>query len=117
MKMTFFKIITWLGLIAMTYGLLNGLINGNLLNDGKELLANPWGIMSMIDLYVGFALFSMWIVYREKSIIKIILLIILMMILGFFTACVYLLFALYNSKEDWDILLKGSRAKGYYKNK
>lgn len=101
------KIITWIGLFAMTFGLINGFINGDFINDGKELLSNPWGIMSMIDLYVGFTLFSMWIFYREKNIFKSLVWSILMMVLGFFTACVYVLIALYKSKENWDRFLKG----------
>ncbi len=36
-----------------------------------KLLAMPWGIVSLVDLYVGFALFSIWIVYREKAILPI----------------------------------------------
>lgn len=101
------KIITWIGLFAMTFGLINGFLNGDFINDGKELLSNPWGIMSMIDLYVGFTLFSMWIFYREKNIIKSLVWSILMMVLGFFTACVYVLIALYKSKGNWDRFFKG----------
>lgn len=67
MKMKVPKIITWTGLGAMTFGLTNGFVKGNFLKDGKQLLANPWGVMSMIDLYVGFSLFSIWIFYREKN--------------------------------------------------
>jgi len=104
------KIITWIGLGAMTFGLLNGFINGNFINDGKELLSNPWGIMSMIDLYVGFTLFSMWIFYREKNIVKSLVWSILMMVLGFFTACIYVLLALYKSKGNWDKFFKGQKA-------
>ncbi len=109
MKMKVPKIITWIGLGAMTIGLVNGFINGDFLKDGKELLANPWGVMSMIDLYVGFTLFSMWIFYRENNIFKSVIWTFLMMILGFFIACVYILMALYNSKEDWDRFFKGNQ--------
>jgi hypothetical protein len=101
------KIITWIGLFAMTFGLINGFINGDFINDGKELLSNPWGIMSMIDLYVGFTLFSMWIFYREKNIVKSLVWSLLMMVLGFFTACVYVLIALYKSKGNWDRFFRG----------
>lgn len=110
MTMKLPKILTWLGLGAMTYGLANGFIQGDFVEDGKELLANPWGVMSMIDLYVGFTLFSMWIFYREKQPIKAILWTILMMVLGFFTACIYVLMALYKSKGNWDLFFKGNRA-------
>lgn len=110
MNMKVPKIITWLGLGAMTFGLVNGFLNGNFFEDGKELLANPWGLMSMIDLYVGFTLFSMWIFYREKNILRSIIWTILMMVLGFFTACVYILIGLYSAKGNWDKFFKGKRA-------
>lgn len=104
------KIITWIGLCAMTVGLVNGFLNGDFVMDGKELLSNPWGVMSMIDLYVGFVLFSIWIVYREMNMARSIVWIILMMILGFFAGCVYLLMALYTSGDSWDKLLKGKHS-------
>ncbi len=111
MNMKIAKILTWIGLVAMTCGLANGFINGDFVNDGKALLENPWGIMSMIDLYVGFMLFSMWIFYREKHLIKSLIWTIMMMVLGFFTACIYVLVALYQSQGNWDYFFKGNRMK------
>ena len=103
------KLIAWLGLIAMTLVLLNGFINGNFGQDGGEILANPWGIVSLVDLYVGFALFSMWIAFREKNMPVAIFWIILMMVLGFFTGSLYTLIALYRSKGDWKAFFFGDR--------
>lgn len=110
MKMKVPKMLTWIGLFAMTFGLINGFVNGDFLKDGKALLSNPWGVMSMIDLYVGFGLFSMWIFYREKNLLKAVIWTILMMVLGFFTACIYVLKALYGAKGSWDKFFKGNRA-------
>lgn len=42
-------------------------ISGDFAADGAKLMALPWGIVSLVDLYVGFMLFSVWIVYLEKS--------------------------------------------------
>ena len=103
------KIVTWIGLAAMTVGLINGFMNGDFFKDGAELLSNPWGIMSMIDLYVGFTLFSMWIALREKHIINSIVWIILMMVLGFFAGCLYVLIAFYGSNGDWLKFFLGSK--------
>lgn len=61
------KIIAWIGLLSMTTVLLNGFINGNFFSDGKTLLNNPWGLVSFIDLYVGFFLMAIWIVFREEK--------------------------------------------------
>jgi len=103
------KIIAWVCLLAMTAGLMNGFINGDFFKDGGELLSNPWGVMSLIDLYVGFTLFSMWIAFREKSKISSIIWIILIMILGFFTASLYILILFYKSKGDWTEFFFGGR--------
>jgi hypothetical protein len=103
------KMIVWFGLALMTIGLLNGFINGDFVNDGAKLMANPWGIMSMIDLYVGFTLFSIWIVFREKSSIKSFVWVGLMMVLGFFAGCIYVLNAFYKSKGDWLKFFLGDR--------
>eukprot|EP00958_Prasinococcus_capsulatus_P011160 scaffold1100_cov323-Prasinococcus_capsulatus_cf.AAC.1 len=27
----------------------------------------PWGIVSLVDLYVGFTIFSLWICHREPN--------------------------------------------------
>jgi hypothetical protein len=67
-KMTTAKIISALGVLAMTAVLIYGFTVGDFAADGAELLQNPWGIVSLVDLYTGFILFSAWIVYREKSI-------------------------------------------------
>ena len=103
------KIIAWLGLLAMVAVLLNGFINGNLSEDGARLLANPWGIVSLVDLYVGFILFSMWIAFREKNTFTAVAWIVLMMIFGFLTASVYILVSLYSSNGDWLRLFLGDR--------
>lgn len=107
MNMKAAKLIAWIGLLAMTAGLANGFINGDFFKDGQMLLQNPWGVMSLIDLYVGFILFSMWIAHREKSLAAAIIWILLMMILGFFTGSLYVLVALYQSHGDWQIVYHG----------
>lgn len=103
------KIIAWLGLIAMTLGLMNGFINGDFFKDGSLLFENPWGVMSLIDLYVGFALFSMWIYFREKTALAKFVWIMAMMILGFFTGALYILYAFYTCKGDWLTFFLGAK--------
>jgi hypothetical protein len=95
------KLIALLGLLAMTTVLIYGFTRGDFAVDGSQLLANPWGIVSMVDLYTGFTLFSGWIIYREKSLPVAILWTIAMMTLGFFAGSLYALIALQNSGGDW----------------
>ena len=63
----------------------------------------------MIDLYTGFTLFSAWIVYREKSVVRSVVWVVLMMVLGFFTGSFYVLLALIGSKGDWKTFWMGQR--------
>ena len=105
------KAISLLGLLAMTAVLIYGFTAGNFREDGADLLSNPWGIVSIVDLYVGFSLFSGWIVYREKSIFRSIIWVILMMVLGFFTGSLYTFIALQTSDGDWRRFWMGKRAE------
>jgi hypothetical protein len=105
------KLIALLGLIAMTLILVYGFTRGNFTREGAKLLAMPWGIVSMVDLYVGFILFSGWIVYREESLARSVVWVILMMVLGFFTGSLYTLIALQTSGGDWKRFWLGKRAK------
>jgi hypothetical protein len=106
------KGIALLGLLAMTVVLIYGFTVGNFTEEGKQLLSMPWGIVSLVDLYVGFILFSGWIVYREKSIVRSVVWVILMMILGFWTASLYTLIALQTSGGDWRRFWLGRRLDG-----
>lgn len=101
------KLLAWLALFAMSAALINGFLNGSFFDDGSELLSNPWGIVSLVDLYAGFTLFAIWIAYRETSVPRAVLWIVALMILGFFTGSVYVLYALYTSGGDKQKVLLG----------
>ncbi len=104
------KIVSLLGLFAMTAVLIYAFSYGDFMDDGKEILSNPWGIVSLVDLYVGFILFSGWILYREDSLMRAIIWVFLMMVLGFFTGALYTFIALQSSDGDWRRFFMGSRA-------
>lgn len=112
MNMKIAKIISGLGVLAMTAVLFYGFTVGDFGKDGAALLQNPWGIVSMVDLYTGFILFSAWIVYREKSIVRSIVWVVLMMVLGFFAGSLYAFLTLNDSKGDWKKFWMGRHANG-----
>lgn len=103
------KGIALLGLLAMTAVLIYGFTVGDFAAEGKQLLSMPWGIVSLVDLYVGFVLFSGWIIYREKSAVPSVIWVVLMMVLGFWTASLYALIALQTSGGDWRRFWLGRR--------
>ena len=110
MSMRFAKSLSFAGILAMTAVLIYGFAVGDFRTDGAALLQNPWGIVSMVDLYTGFILFSGWIVYREKSLPRSLIWVVLMMVLGFFTASLYAFMALNASGGDWQKFWMGQRA-------
>jgi hypothetical protein len=104
------KIVSFLGIVAMTAVLIYGFEVGDFGTDGALILANPWGIVSLVDLYTGFILFSMWIVFREKSVLASILWVIAMMVFGFFTGALYVFVTAFQSKGDWALFFMGAKA-------
>jgi hypothetical protein len=87
------KTVAFLGLLAMTGILIYGFTSGDFGVEGAKLLAMPWGIVSLVDLYVGFTVF-------------------LMMVLGFWTGALYSFIALQTSGGDWKRFWKGRRVQG-----
>lgn len=108
--MKFAKFIALAGLLAMTGILVYAFTTGNFSEEGKRLLSMPWGIVSLVDLYVGFILFSLWIIYREKAVLPAIVWVLLMMVFGFWTGALYTFIALQTSRGDWKRFWLGKRA-------
>lgn len=104
------KAISLLGLLAMTGIILYAFVVGDFNAEGARLLAMPWGIVSMVDLYVGFTLFSCWIVYREQAVLPSVIWVVLMLLLGFWTGALYAFIALQTSRGDWRRFWMGRRA-------
>ena len=103
------KFMAFIGVILMSVILIYAFVNGNFFEDGGLLISNPWGLVSLVDLYVGFILFSMWIIYRESSLFSKIIWVFLMMTFGFLTASIYLLYAAYTCENDFSKLFHGHR--------
>ena len=106
------KVIAAVGVLAMTAVLIYGFAVGDFSSDGSQIIKNPWGIVSLVDLYTGFFLFSAWILFREGFSFRSIIWVILMLVLGFFTASLYALIALYQSDGDWQKFWMGVKASG-----
>lgn len=103
------KVISFLGILAMSGVLVFAFTKGNFAEEGSKLLSMPWGIVSLVDLYVGFTLFSAWIVFRERAFLPSLVWVVLMMTLGFFTASLYIFLALQKSQGSWKRFFFGNR--------
>jgi cytochrome bd-type quinol oxidase subunit 2 len=105
------KIVTLLLTLAMGVTLLYGFTQGDLAADGRVLLSIPWGIVSLVDVYVGFTLFSGWVICREASAVRALVWVVLIMVLGFFIAGLYTLLALQTSGGNWRRFWMGDRQR------
>jgi len=103
------KTVAVLGMVSMAAILIYGFVVGDFGGEGQVLLSMPWGIVSLVDVYIGFILFSGWIVYRENSALRSTVWVMLVMILGNFTASLYVLIALLSSRGDWGQFWMGNR--------
>ena len=103
------KVVALLGVLAMGGILIYGFTVGDFGGEGSVLLSMPWGIVSLVDVYTGFILFSGWIVYREKAWLRSVVWVVLVMVLGNFTTSLYVLVALMTSGGDWRRFWMGHR--------
>jgi hypothetical protein len=109
--MTLAKVIVLVLTIVMAVTLVYGFTQGDLSADGAVIMSIPWGIVSLVDVYVGFTLFSGWVVFREPSRLRALLWVILIMVLGSFIAGLYTFLALQTSAGDWRRFWLGHRAE------
>lgn len=106
--MSFAKLITIIGIVAMGIALVYGFSADTLNQDGAALVRMPWGIVSLVDVYTGFVLFSGWILYREKSIWLALTWVVVIMVGNFITSA-YAFLALIQSRGDWKKFWLGAR--------
>ena len=95
------KIFSGIGIFIMAGIISYGFIKGDFSHEGSVILSIAWGKVSLVDVYVGFLVFSGWIMFREKSPIVIIAWVIGLLILGNLTSCIYVFLALHKSRGDW----------------
>lgn len=76
---------------------------------GGEVLRHPWGVMTLLDAYLGFLTFYVWVAYRERSGIARVVWFVLIMLLGNIAMSLYVLIQLFGVPRDArieDILLR-----------
>ena len=101
--------VAWAGLVSMSIALVYAFAAGQFRVDGLKLLDNPWGLVTLVDVYVGFALFSCWIVWRETQAKKALMWIALIVVGGNLVSTLYVLIALHESKGNVELFWHGSR--------
>lgn len=95
--MTITKVIAYLITIAMVSTIFWAQNQVSLFDSTIPSL--PWGIVSLVDLYAGFILIGIWILYKEKALSALIW-IFFLMILGNLTTAIYVIYSLNKSKGN-----------------
>ena len=54
------NVLLLLGFVVMAGVIVYGVTQGNFRGEGSVLISMPWGIVTLVDLYLGFVLFSGW---------------------------------------------------------
>lgn len=98
-----------IGFIVMLAGLIYGFTQGDGWGEVRTLIHYPWFNVSLIDVYVGFALFAGWIAYRERPSVSIPLIVILLL-LGNIISCAYVVLVALRSGGDWSRFWMGRHA-------
>lgn len=100
MSLRYARSVAWTGLLSLSIALVYAVAAGSFRVDGLELLENPWGLATLVDIYVGFALFSCWVVWREANLGKALIWIALILVGGNLISALYVLVALHGSRGD-----------------
>ncbi len=103
------KVISLIAFITMLVALLYGFIFANFFSEGSLIISVPWGIITLIDIYISFLVFCGWIIYREKTIYAKIIWVIFVLVLGSFTIAIYLFIAFQTCEENWQKFWHGKR--------
>jgi hypothetical protein len=94
---------------AMLVAILFGLAQGDLAAEGSQIWGMPWGRVSLVDLYLGLAIFGVWVGVREGSVAAKAAWWASLLLLGNLAAGIYLTVAGFRSRDIRTLLL-GVRA-------
>ena len=102
------------GAAVMTFSIGRALVVGDGGKELRDLLAMPWGVVSLVDLYTGFTLFSLWIWLRAESKLAAIGWTAGMMVGGFWTGSLYVLMAAFTCSGNVAVLMLGRSRAAYH---
>lgn len=98
-----------LGAVVMAVLIGDALVEGQFRPEGSVLVALAWGKVTLADLYVGFFLFAAWVLFRERHTARALGFVLLVLTLGNFFTCLYVLVALVRCDGSWHRFWLGAR--------
>ena len=103
--MTAIRFVAVLGAVAMAAAIVTAFVTGEFASEGSEILALPWGKVTLIDLYVGLVFFGAWIALRERHAGRTLAWWVGLVVLGNLTAAIYLAIASFRASTPRELLI------------
>ena len=89
-----------------------GFVSGDFSGEGSQIWGLTWGKVTLVDLYVGLAIFGAWVVFRERRIVAIAIWWFALIVIGNLAAAFYLAWAAFRSTDVRELLLGRDRSVG-----
>ncbi len=81
----------------------------SLMTAGPRLAADPWGWVTIVDVYLGFLVFAGYLCVRERHAGRALAWVLGIMVLGNVVTATYVLWALWRAGGDFGALLRPAR--------
>lgn len=104
------RILAALGCAVMIAMFVYGALNGYAWSQLTAIASIAWGQVLLADLYLGFALFAAWMIWRDGTGLVTAIWVVALLVLGNVVACIYVLRALYQGRTDGRFFWHGLRA-------
>lgn len=92
------------GVVVMTAAIVMGFVSGDFAEEGSEIIGLAWGRVTLIDLYVGVALFAAFVVWRERRVGSAVAWIASFVVLGNLATALYVAVAAMRAESVEDLL-------------
>ena len=89
----------------LTLGIYWASVENNVLQGVKEMMGIRWGVITLLDFYIGATVLGIWICVMEKSIPRGLIWILCIYLFGNLSTLVYLARRAWISEEFYDIFI------------
>ena len=101
------KVLGYVGFFIMSSFIFYAIAYGEFFAEGSVLTNMPWGIVSLVDIYLGLILFSSWVYWREQSLRSGSIWVLCILVLGNLISCLYILKAAYDADGNMNAFWLG----------
>lgn len=104
------RVFSVVAVLVMAGVIVFGFVSGDFTGEGSQILGLAWGKVTLVDLYVGLAIFGIWVAVRERRIVSTVIWWITLVVLGNLAAAFYLAWAAFTSGDARELAMGSERA-------